>query len=132
MRWGWIAAGVALILAVIWALPHQKPETTGIPALLSKRGMTVKTIGPKPTRITIQEALVDSQTAHGNILLTPATTPTATLVSVNPGHYLAWLVTMSHVTVSHLSSQQHQQVSTLVVLINAKNGTWILSVPVHG
>ena len=71
-RWGWVVAGITIIVALVWALPHNKPAALGIPAILSKSGVAVKRVGSEPTRITIQEALVDSQTAHGNILLTPA------------------------------------------------------------
>ena len=82
--------------------------------------------------MTIREALVDSQTAHGNILLTPETTPTAALVSVTPGHYLAWTVTMRQVTILNLTSQHQQHVATVVVLINAADGAWMRWIPIHG
>lgn len=129
---GWIIAGMAMVLAVVWALPHHSPRSVGIPAILATGGVTLKVVPPETTRITIQEALVESQTAHHNILLTPATTPTAQMVSINPGHQLAWLITMQHVTILHLRSHHRQQVATVAVLINAQNGTWMRWTPIHG
>ncbi len=122
---GWLLATGVAVLAAGMAIAHNQDSAGATPAMLATRGIRVIDVSDSATRITSQEALVDSQTAHHNVLLTPSTPPDARLVRITATHTLAWLVTLHQVTIVRLSTGQSHETALAIVLVNAQNGRWV-------